>query len=299
MTVYVLDEARARLAPAFLTKTYGVFSYDHLDRQTYIQTLAQMNRLRGGPSGKENRSTLYETLVIPFLGADKSRRMVDFGSGHGDYAAALRGRGFDCHDVELFRRSRQMALDTKAIHRMIDRLCADLSTHGPYDVAILDSVLNSVDCLEAETAVMTVLNALAKVGGDVFFSGRPAEDIQRQLNYSKAERSQARRVEFLDENGFTALYRKGRWFYQKYHSKSDVEALAERFGFKILKHQHPNNSWQVHARKIRDLDPAAVAAACDYEFNLALGETQRLNRHADVKAALKLPQASVESPRPS
>lgn len=289
LTVYVLPVEMENVAAAYLGRGYGVFSYDGLERQTYIQTLAQMNRLRNGPSGKSNRSMLYETQVIPWLEANPKARVIDFGSGHGDYASALRGRGYNVHDVELFRRNRSQSLDQRAIHRMITQMVADLETHGPYDAVVMDSVLNSVDCLAAETAVMTVINMLCRNSGNVFYSGRQSERLDRLNRHTKTSGDMVRYIEFPDEHGFTALYRQGRWFYQKFHSRAQAAELTARFGFKAVNHDHgkaSTTSWQIHARKVRDLPLPDVLAACDYEFNLHLGETERLGRNAEVKRAV-------------
>lgn len=286
LTVHVLPDDKVELARDLLGRTYGVFSYDKLERHTYIQTLAQMNRLRAGPSGKGNKSTLYETMVVPYVMGSPKLRCIDFGAGHGDYAAAMRRRGLSFHDVELFRRvGASMTLDTRAIHDMIDRMILDLKTSGPYDVVVCDSVMNSVDCLDAEHAVLTVLNMLCRKGGTVFFSGRPAEDEAVKARYTKSIR-ETRYVEFLDKDGFTALFRKGKWFYQKYHSKAQVEDIAKRHGFEIVKHAHGNNSWQCQMRKIHDLPVDVVDWACDYEFDLPLGPNERIGRNEDVKSAV-------------
>ena len=288
LTVHVIDQDKEAIATELLSRTYGVFSYEKLERQTYIQTLAQMNRLRDSASGKGNKSTLYETMVIPFLSRNPRARCLDFGAGHGDYASALRRRGFLIHDVELFRRTgSSMVLDDRAITRMIDQLCQDLRFRGRYDAVICDSVLNSVDCVDAENAVMTVIASLAKPGGAVFFSGRPWEVNDRIENFTKRSALQHRRgVEFLDKDGFTALFRQGRWFYQKYHRKDQVPGLASRFGLQVEKHVHGGNSWQVQSKKLLDLPAHSVKWACDYEFNLPLGDNRTLNRHDDVNHAL-------------
>jgi ParB family chromosome partitioning protein len=292
LTVHVLPPEKVAAAHAFLGKTYGVFSYDHLERHTYVQTLAQMNRLResDNPDGRTLKSTLYETLVIPYAVTHRAERFLDFGSGHGDYAAAMRGRGYRFHDVELFRRSRTTAIDMRAVNGMIDTLCADLSAYGPYDNVILDSVLNSVDSPAAEDAVLTCVNAFTRDGGTVFFSGRPREEEESRNRMTKlVGRGGQRYVEFLDEHGFTALYRQGKWFYQKFHSAQQVKDLAARFGFRITKHVHKGCSWQVQAVKTETLPAQQIADAFAFEFNLPVSDTRRLGRHEDVQHAYAQP----------
>lgn len=289
LTVYVVPDAREAEYRAFLSKQYGVFSYDHLERHTYVQSFAQMMRLRDGPSGKAQKSTLYEQFVIPWLSGNRAERAIDFGSGQGDYARHLRARGFNIHDVELFRRKGGAKVaDLAAINRMIDGMVYRMKTHGPFDSVVCDSVLNSVDSLEAEASVMAVLNFLCRLGGKVFFSGRRLERLEHQDRHTMSTGTQ-RYVEFPDEHGFTALYREGNWFYQKFHSKEDVVRLAERFGLKIIRHARnlQTTSWQVEAEKVRELDRDAVRRAIEFEFNLPVGRDTRINRHADVLALLE------------
>lgn len=279
VTTFVVPDERRDEYVAFLGRQYGVFSYDGIKRETYIQTFAQMFRLRR--DGEGNKSALYEGRVVPWLAENPAARGLDFGSGQGDYAAALRRRGFDLLDLELFRRSPvRNVIDMRAVNRMIDQLCAALAGAGRFGFVVCDSVLNSVDSPEAEGAVMTMLNALAAPGAPVFFSGRPREAVEADKLRSR------RRVEFLDEQGFTALYRAGRWFFQKFHTAEQVAALCERHGLEVVDFARKGDGWQCHARKARDLPREQVAAAIAFEFDLPVGESRRIGRVADVSAAL-------------
>ena len=271
LTVHVLPDDKVDLARKLLARQYGVFSYDNLERRTYIQTLAQMNRLRAGEGSdakRDQKSTLYETLVMPFALANKNLRFIDFGSGHGDYASAMRRRRFDFADVELFRRKGASAvLDGTAVNLMIDKLCSDLREHGRYDVVVCDSVMNSVDSLEAEAAVMTMINSLCKLGGTVFFSGRTMESVRSRLNHTKTVNTSSRRgVEFLDEHGFTALYRNGVWFYQKFHDVEGIKRLCADHGLVIEKRANAGTSWQVQARKSLHSPEGSLYPAIDFEL---------------------------------
>jgi ParB family chromosome partitioning protein len=110
-TFYVEDE-KADIARGFFGRTYGVFSYDHLPRATYIQTFAQPFRLTEGAK-TDNASMLYEQKVLKEL--RKEDRALDFGCGRGDYVKKLRGEGFDIRGIEFFRR-RGHLIDTAAVH---------------------------------------------------------------------------------------------------------------------------------------------------------------------------------------
>lgn len=290
LTVYGIADDKVGDYRAFLDKTYGVFSYDGLKRDTWIQTFAQMMRLREGPSGKGNKSTLYETMAIPYLQRSLGKlRAIDFGSGQGDYADRLRKEGFDIHDVELFRRAKgKQALDLGAVNRMIDGMIKRLDKLGQFDVVVCDSVMNSVDSLDAETAVLTTLNLLAKDGGSLFISGRKTERVHSQQQHT-SQSGHGRYVEFLDEHGFSALYRKGHWFYQKFHEGPQIELLLADHGFETVQHVRSasSTSWQLHARKVAALPLAQVEKAIAFEFNMPVGDTRRINRHGDVIAAAR------------
>lgn len=281
LTTYVVPDARAAEYKARLSRQYGVFSYDHLERRTYIQLLAQMNRLRPNDKGAGLKSTLYETLVLRWLAANPTAEVMDFGSGHGDYARMLRARGRKVSEVELFRR-----VDSAHALDMVTNLAKRIADGRRFDAVVCDSVMNSVDTLEAEKSVMTMLNALVPVGGQVFFSGRTQESVDSNLNMT-ASRNKVRYVEFLDEHGFSALYRKGQWFYQKFHTRAQATALCELYGLEVVEFPKASTgtSWQIHARKVKELDQLAVMQAIDYEFNLPVSQTARLGMNTLVKEA--------------
>jgi len=89
LLVYAIDESASKLYGDFLNRQYGQFDYTNLPKNTYVQTYAQMNRLRGGGESKastDNKSTLYENFVLPYLKKNTSVVGLDFGSGKGDYA---------------------------------------------------------------------------------------------------------------------------------------------------------------------------------------------------------------------
>lgn len=280
LTVYVIKDSDKSKYQNYLNKQYGVFSYDHLDKKTYIQTYAQKFRLRTDNQG--SRSTLYEKLVIPYLNKNSNSRGIDFGAGQGDYAKLLRGKGLNLHDVELFRRiGASDKLDVRAINSMIDKMCYDLRNYGQYDYVVCDSVLNSVDSVDAETSVINFLKGLCKLGGIIFFSGRRTEfeEIALRSNHSKSSKS---RLVFLDKNGFTANYRKGHWFYQKFHSQKDVENIIKSNQFECIHHINSGSSFQVQVRNTKLINKQSLIDAINFEFNLPLSDKQKIGRADDV-----------------
>lgn len=289
LTVYVLPDDKLEAARAALSRDYGVFDYVGIERHTYVQTLAQMYRLRYTASDRGNKSSLYEAHVIPVALAAPDMRWLDFGSGHGDYAKALRLRGLKFDDLELFRRvPGANAIDARSVHAMIDKLCSELSENGLYDGLVCDSVLNSVDSVAAESAVMTTLNAFTKMGGRVFFSGRPKEVHASNARVTKRVDNRNRRaVEFLDKDGLTAIYRAGNWFFQKYHAREDVAPLASRFGLRLDKQVRSTTSWQAASTKLAGLPTEQVEAALRFEFDIEIGQSQSLARADDVIRAYR------------
>ena len=95
-----------------------------------------------------------------------------------------------------------------------------------FDAVVCDSVLNSVDSLQAETDVLDCLLSLCKPGGMIFVSGRRSERIASVLRHRKARDPDMRYVEFLDDDGFSAIYRRGLWTFQKFYSFDEAQALG-------------------------------------------------------------------------
>lgn len=293
LTAYIIPDDRKEEYQKFLNRAYGVFSYDHLKKDTWIQTFAQMFRLR--PSNRKNSetalegsnlSTLYENLVIPFIKENPKLAYIDFGAGQGDYVRRLRTLKVNIFEMEFFRRVQgQKALDTKQTHRMIDKLLAHVKEHGGFDVVICDSVMNSVDSPLAERSVVAMLNILCNPGGSVFFSGRTTDSVDQKLAASTST-GKASGLSFLDEHGFTALYREGSWFYQKFHDADMIAKLCEQN--KLDNHEYLTkfgaNTYQVTAIKREELSPEQIAEAVNFEFNLPYSETQSYNRHEEALA---------------
>ena len=278
LTVFVVPDDRAEEYQYYLNSRYGVFDYGHLPKNTYIQSFAQLYRLRGDNSFK---SILYEKYVVPQLEQNRSVRILDFGSGQGDYAKQLRSQGFDIVDVEFFRRERKrQVIDIKAVHRMIDILLDSISKNGMFDIVVSDFVLNSVDSCKAEESVVTLLNYFCKTDGLIFISGRSIREVQYSLN-STVRANRRRGIEFLDDNGFSGFYRKGEWFYQKFHTKEQLIKLAVETHLKIEVVKYGSLTWQMVLRKERDLSLEQYKSALAFEFNLPLPQGKSVNRHLD------------------
>lgn len=112
--------------------------------------------------------------------------------------------------------------------------------------------------------------------------------IAAQLRMTKQE-SQNRNIEFLDKDGFSALYRNGKWFFQKYHSKTQVDELCRKHLLDMVNHQRNTSttSWQVSATKSDHVPLSRALSAAEFEFNLAVGESRTINRHDDVMQVIR------------
>lgn len=281
----VIDADKYAQARKYLLDDYGVYSYESIERNTYVQGLAQLNRkiVKTENIKRHNFSTLYSNHVIPYL-QGKDKTILDFGCGKGAYISEL-SKKYDALGVEFYNNNGSQ-IDVAKGNTQINKLIQRIENKGFFDVVVCDSVLNSVDSVEAEQAVVRCCNLFTK--DRLFISGRPIETYTNKLTYNIDRNAGKRLIEFLDENKFTALYRKGNWYFQHWHSKEDVEKLLTENGFKIIKMTwcKYGDSWQVEAQKIKQLPLEIYQSAIDFEFNLPLPCDKRYGRNEEVKKAV-------------
>lgn len=249
-----------------------------------------MKRLRDTGSPRTIHSRTYESAVLPRI--KKTDRILDFGAGQMDYVKKLKKEGYDIHGVEFyFRKNGINVLDTRAVHRHIDQLCKSLRERGRYDVVICDSVINSVTSVRAEEAVLTTVNALCKPGGLVVFSGRSKAFCDRLTNKRKTSTGGTRDVWFLDNDGITAMYQRGIWLFQKFHSLAQVRELGAKYigpKYQIIDHDGPikqeirASSFAVWGTKSIELPRDLVRSCLSFEFDLPLPNGKSYGRHEDI-----------------
>lgn len=268
----------------YFCQDYGVYSYDNIERNTFVQGLAQLNRSVSRTDGKRLlQSSLYVNKVIPYLSNHNVKSILDFGCGKGAYINAL-AKQYDAVGIEFYNNDRKH-IDIRKGHTMIDNLIHHLEEKGKFDIVVCDSVLNSVDSVETEKSVMACLNLFAK--DIVFISGRPMDKVENLRNL-KRNKDTANYVYYPDENGFTATYREGKWFFQKFHTKEQVEQLAIDNGFEIEDIFFDANTFKCRLKKVKDLTLEEYIKAVDFEFNLPLPNGKSYNRQDDIKKALGL-----------
>lgn len=291
-TYYVPDD-QASLVRGLFRRAYGAFDYSRLPKTTYMQTFAQMYRVRQDADGRPIGvgQPFYEHMYIPNF--KPGERILDFGCGQGDYVRILQGRGIRIWGMEFFYRAGNR-LNTMAVHQMADSLFETLRTHGRFDVVICEFVLNSTDRNEAEHAVMTCLNALCKMGGRIYASGRTRSATERELTNTADTHGT---LSFLDKDGYSAIAQKGRWLYQKYHTESQALDLARSYigpdaTYGILSGM--DTVFVIHGTKRVELPQEQVEAALAFEFNLPWPDGHTVNRHREAihawRAALTLEQ---------
>lgn len=253
----------------YLNSDYGVYSYENLPKNTYVQGLAQMTRLPN--NGKKQQSHLYKYFVIPYLNKTDKRDFLDFGAGKAEYANKLKGTA-----VEFYPHHGNTILYKKA-NAMIEDLKKHLKEKGKFGFVVCDSVVNSTNNMKAEMAVLRCLSIFSK--GPIFISGRRLEKVIASQNSKKAV-DNVNYDYFLDENNFTSSFRKGQWYYQHFHTRKTIESELKKVHLKIVKYREDASAFQLMAVKEKELSRQEAKSAIDYEFDLPLpnGKTYQQNK---------------------
>lgn len=278
---YICDDAKYDAILHYFVQNYGEYTYDGIEKKTYVQGLAQMHRTVGETGGKKgNKSCLYETMVFPFLQKHKIRTILDFGCGKGAYIEHLK-KSYNALGMEFYNNNGK-AIDVRKGQSMIDALIDAVKRDPQFDIVVCDSVLNSVDSKEAEESVMACLNLFCR--HKLFISGRTTKSTDRR-NLRRASDNQ-NYIYFMDDDGLSGTYREGQWYFQKFHSKEQAYALLERYGFVVDKYTDNGISFQMQCSKVRSLTKEQYVNGISFEFNLPLPKGQRYNRHEEMLLAL-------------
>lgn len=287
-TYIAAPEKEERIA-FYFAKDYGEYCYDTIERRTYIQGLAQMHRtIEAKGDERINQSRLYTVLYLPWLANhnSKDRKILDFGCGKAVYINDLQRKGYrNAVGLEFFNHNTVSILVGKG-NAMIDLLIKAVTERGLFDDVICDSVLNSVDSMDAEIAVLRCLSTFWNGKGGLFVSGRNIEMIQG-LQKTQKSADKCQYIKFLDADGFTAQYRQGNWFFQKFHSRETLEKSLAAVGLKIADYHRDNAAWRCRCERVRELTPEEKRKGIEFEFNLPLPNGKRYNRHGDMIAALE------------
>lgn len=279
VNAYICDDDKYELISYYFEQQYGEYCYDNLEKKTYVQGLAQMYRSVEKKEGKRaNKSKLYETMVFPYLIKNPNSSVLDFGCGKGAYINELK-RKHVAIGLEFYNNNGRK-IDVQKGHAMIDELIEYLKLNKSFDVVVCDSVLNSVDSMKAEFSIYALLNLMTRK--KLFISGRTLKFINDKFEL-KRSKDNLRYIEFLDENNFSANYRRGQWYYQHFHEEQTVKKYLRDFGFEIVKSSFVGSSFQIECNKVKELDDKFYIDAIDFEFNLPLPNGKSYNRNDDVK----------------
>lgn len=284
--VYVVNDEDEMYARETLALQYGRFNYESIERETYVQTMAQPPRKI--VAGRPNLGRLYRYRVRPYLEENPGLRVLDFGAGRGDCARQMRDLGHNITELEFFRRNGWNEIHPAAVHRMISKVESEIKKKGPFDVTVCQAVLNSVDSLEAEDAVLLSLSALTRMGGTLFITGRSLEEYHYFTNLRCGAGSQ-RLPPMLDENNFEAKLHHGQWFFQKYHALGEIKELVASYGFKIREALTNDNQfsgyWLVVGEKEAEMPRERVKKALQFEFNLKWPDGKSVGRDKTILEA--------------
>lgn len=282
---YILEDSKYNDALYYLNQGYGKYCYQRANKKTYVQGLAQLSRsTKKSDNKKQYRSVLYEDNVLPYLKQHNVQTILDFGCGKGAYISKLRNTYSNALGVEFYNHSDGKINISKG-NAQIDELIQYLKKRKTFDVVICDSVLNSVDSIEAEQSVVDCLNLFCQ--DILFISGRPISNLIKNA-CNNQDTTPKRNIQFLDENNFTAYLRCGEWYYQHYHTRDTVEQLLNESGFVIKKYVASSSSFQIIAIKKQQLSAERYRKAVEFEFNLPLPNDRSYNRADEIKAVLGL-----------
>ena len=285
--IYVLEKEKAEEMFDYLKRDYGQYNYDTLPVENINQKKCQMHRLRNGEKGKQNRSSCYELLALPNITPEQ--RGFDFGEGYGDYRKRLQSEGYDIIGYEPFQTVLgTSAVDLPTIRTAIKRTEESITENGLFDYVILDSVINSVTSLEFEHYVLTVCNALLHPDGTFFTATRRHQDHVEAAKKRFTRKQRA--IEFVDDDGFSTVFRDGLWTKQRFHSdESFRQTLLRYFDEVEIMPFHDRMKLQIGAtcRKPKPLAEGIYRTAIDTEFNLDYNGA-KLNAHAKLLEILML-----------
>lgn len=285
--VLVLEEQKIERAKFYMSKDYGKFHYDSIKRYTYIQSLAQMKRLRK----TEKRvilSRLYEKLVIPYLRANKcyDARILDFGAGEYDYAKRMNNEGFNILPIDPYHREIGK-IHFKHNKAQFLKVCEDLEKYGQYDIVICDSVLNSVDTIESWWDVIYTCYALLKCNGHLFISGRPSNNAVSSGRCKHAARGEITTLHFPDTDGLTANFRDGAWFFQKFDTSEQREQIVELFSNNgVLESYKYSSGYGLHLIKTKKHPLNKILPSIMREFNMLLPGGLRYGLSENIKCSI-------------
>lgn len=292
LLVWCLPQAQAGEAFADLTGEYGVYDWANIDAPVYNQHIVQPRRLRERKQKSRTQdndklaygSKVWESKVLPWL--TKTHRVVDFGSGYGDYAKKLRGEGFQVWDYEPYRMIEgAYQADIRTIVASLRGIAREVDANGLFDVCVLDSVINATTSLEYQHAVLVAVNSLIRHDG-VLVLGTRSMARQMQAENSKTVTGQSRRLNFLDSHNVEVSFNNGRWMTMRYHSAETLAELLLGYFRSVDVGDRTNSTITAICRQPRPIPLEEVRRCLDLELNMPYPNDYFHNRQGPAVDAI-------------
>lgn len=282
--VYCIPDSQKEPFMRYISKDYGSYNFDNIPIKTYHQFLAQPARL--SVSGrKKNSSFLYEKYIIPSI--NKSTRVIDIGAGKFRYVDDLRSKGYNiCGYEPAFLKSGSNSIDIRSIVSHILEIEKKIKAGGLFDVCVLEAVINSVENDSFENIVLTTCNSLLRSNGVLVTCTRNIKKVEAEKNFKKNSGDKARRLCYLDDNGYTLSVKNGVAYKQKYHSASSYKALLERYFDDVQVVKVEVGYIYCIAKNPKRLGYDKVRTALNEEFNIEYPDGYRHNKHKGLVEAI-------------
>lgn len=206
--------------------------------------------------------------------------VIDFGAGHLTETKLLRAQGIDVTPFEPFRcdpnkADTVMREESTALGR---ELLRQVGEGKQWTSVFISSVLNSVPFIEDRRHIITLLAAMTGQGRCYAVAKSVAHGSWKTLTGGSVINSRN-----ASYSGFAIGYEPGTVLTdladqpkaQKYHTVEELRALfKERFEHVHAAHAQANV--QIIASNPLPIDPVALGAACDFEFNVAYPDGKRM-----------------------
>lgn len=213
--ISLVPKDKTEIAEEYLGDKYGVNDFSSIySTNTYKQSDAQPQRLKNDSKAYKNFFKFFENDDL------QGKRFLDIFCGKGVQAEEVKKGKFAkifsaIDNFELFAVGKRFNLSMQITRYEIQRTYNSMLRAGGgnftkdslYDYVICDSVINSVDSLQAESDVIRCIFAFTKAGGLFAINGRTIEEATRKIG----------EIKHLDKDGFECKEACGSYFFQRYH----------------------------------------------------------------------------------
>nr|WP_302577922.1 ParB N-terminal domain-containing protein [Methanobrevibacter arboriphilus] len=284
LIAYKLSNEEIDIFKRYMSIDYGEYCYDNLNIKSYNQTYCQM--YKNMISSEEiliRKSSLYEKYVLKDI--KKEDKIIDFGAGQLGYYNSLKKLGYNISCYEPFYRGNgKDNLLINNVIEMINNIEKKINKQGLYDTCILDSVINSIVNNDFEHHVLTSCNALLNKEGKLYVNTRNKDNSTLDINKSKKARFSERKIQFLDENNRSAIFRNGVWTLQKFHNRKSFNKLLKKYFKKVSNPTKSKTNGMVYAicQYPKKLDKKMIEESLNIEFNMEYPNGYYHNQHQDL-----------------